>query len=104
MEGADYLLGLDLGQTTDFTALAVIERPPAGGGEPVYALRHLQRFPLGTPYTTIVPTVARLADTGPLRGHSTLVVDQTGVGRPLVEMLFKAPVPCGVVPVTITGG
>ena len=51
---SDYFLGLDLGQTRDFTALAVLERsPPTNAGtaveKPDYALRHLHRFPLGTP-------------------------------------------------------
>ena len=56
----DYFLGLDLGQTRDFTALAVLERsPPTDADTTVeqseYAQRHLHRFPLGTPYTEIVP-------------------------------------------------
>lgn len=46
-------------------------------------------FPLGTPYTEIVPAVARLASSEPLR-DSPLVVDQTGVGRPVVDMLRQA--------------
>jgi len=102
----DYFLGLDLGQTRDFTALAVLERqPPTDAGTavepPEYALRHLHRFPLGTPYTEIVPAVAALVRSGPL-AESPVVVDQTGVGRAVVDMLRQA---IGwVVPVTITGG
>lgn len=100
----DYILGLDLGQTTDYSALAVLERPvDAPLKEVVYALRHLQRFPLGTPYTAIVPGVARIAGKPPLRG-APLVVDQTGVGRPVVDMLRRTPGLTRVVPVTITGG
>jgi hypothetical protein len=105
----DYVVGLDLGQASDFTALAVLERPPPAPTptpreEPIYSVRHLQRFPLGTPYTTIVPAVACLLGTEPLKGCATLVVDQTGVGRALVDMLRRAPVPGRMVPVTITGG
>jgi hypothetical protein len=105
----DYFIGLDLGQTADFTALCVLERPPlARGADPaepeVYSLRHLQRFPLGTPYTEIVPAVAKLAGTQPLGGNAALVVDQTGVGRALVDMLMRTPGIGRVVPVTITGG
>ena len=102
----DYFLGLDLGQTRDFTALAVLERqPPTDAGTavepPEYALRHLHRFPLGTPYTEIVPAVAALVRSGPL-AESPVVVDQTGVGRAVVDMLRQA---IGwVVPVSITGG
>jgi hypothetical protein len=97
-----YFLGLDLGQTQDFTALAVLESQPTTPAEPPdYALRHLRRFPLGTPYTEIVLAIARLAGTHPLSG-SPLVVDQTGVGRAVVDMLRQAA--GWVVPVTITGG
>jgi hypothetical protein len=102
---SDYFLGLDLGQTTDFTAVAVLERPTqVGDGKPNLLLRHLQRFALGTPYTSIVSAVAQLSGTALLRDQATMTVDQTGVGRPLVEMLRQAPVPCRIVPVTITGG
>jgi hypothetical protein len=101
---ADYFMGLDLGQASDFTALAVLERPGAWEGEgPPYAVRHLRRFPLGTPYTEVVPAVARLIAAPPLRGRCTLVADQTGVGRPVVDML-RGAVNCRVVPVTITAG
>jgi hypothetical protein len=100
-----HFIGLDLGQTTDYTALAVVERNWKDlGKDPIYALRHLKRFPLGTPYTEIVPAVARLTANKQLVGNATLVVDQTGVGRPLVEMLRRAPLHCMTIPVTITGG
>ena len=100
----DHVIGLDLGQAQDYTALAVIERPePVRGELPDYALRHLQRFPLGTPYTKIVPAVADLAKSEMLN-HPTLVVDYTGVGRALVDMLKKAQMGCRIVPVTITAG
>jgi hypothetical protein len=98
-----YVLGLDLGQTSDFTALAVLERHAAEmtGQKPDYALRHLRRFPLGTAYTEIVPAVAAVRRSEPLR-QAPLVVDQTGVGRAVVDMLRQSA--CGVIPVTITGG
>src|SRR6516225_12315178 len=88
---SDYFLGLDLGQTRDFTALAVLERSPPTDAEtavepPEYALRHLHRFPLGTPYTEIVPAVAALVRSGPL-AEAPVVVDQTGVGRAVVDMM-----------------
>jgi hypothetical protein len=99
-----YFVGLDLGQAADFTALAVLERPAVPPGvQALYGMRHLQRFPLATPYTEIVPAVARLVADRPLAGHVSLVVDQTGVGRAVVDML-KRSAQCHVVPVTITGG
>lgn len=98
-----YVLGLDLGQTSDFTALAVLERHPmeTPAEKPEYALRHLKRFPLGTAYTEIVPTVGAVRRSEPLR-EAPLIVDQTGVGRAVVDMLRQSA--CGVIPVTIMGG
>ncbi len=98
-----YVVGLDLGQTKDFTALAVLERqaPLSDNDKPDYALRHLKRFALGTAYTDIVPAVATLRRTPALR-DTPLVVDQTGVGRAVVDMLRQSA--GWVVPVTITGG
>lgn len=100
-----FILGLDLGQAQDFTALAVLEQTAldvsSGPVAPEYALRHLRRFPLGTPYTEIVPTVAAIAQS-PALSEAPLVVDQTGVGRAVVDMLRNAA--GWVVPVTITAG
>src|SRR5579862_436703 len=103
----DYYLGLDLGQTTDFTALTVVERSVRFGEqqpELSHAVRHMQRFQLGTPYGEIVDAVARLAGAPPLHGRVVLSVDQTGVGRPVVEMFRKVQLPWRVVSVTITAG
>jgi len=102
----DYIIGLDLGQAQDYSALAVIERPPRipdTNDKPIYSLRHLVRFPLHTPYTTIVPTVAKLTSVPPLKG-SPLVIDHTGVGRALVDMFKQAKTGCHIIPVTITAG
>jgi hypothetical protein len=104
----DYIIGLDLGQTTDFAALALLECVVADTAVtvvdgPIYAVRHLARFPLGTPYTSIVSEVARLANT-PALACSALVVDQTGVGRPVVDAFRQASLSARLVPVTITAG
>ena len=53
-----YFVGLDLGCQQDYTALVVLEQSlladPKSPRRTVayYAARHLERFPLGTPYTT----------------------------------------------------
>jgi len=99
-------VGLDIGQSQDHTALTAVESAEieGGGTERVelwgdlytdvpqdamqaYALRHVQRFELGTPYPKVAEAVAQLMSTDPLQGDATLVVDATGVGRPVVEML-----------------
>src|SRR5262245_56865138 len=99
-----YTIALDLGQAADFSALAVLERVCVPQGRPgAYAVRHLQRFPLGTRYTTIVPAACDIARSTVLRGAPS-VVDQTGVGRPVVEMLARSGLPGQLVAVTITAG
>ena len=122
-------LGLDLGQASDDSALAIAERdrPPrqVGGGtvqyvngrpvpftpspaEPAdYALSWLQRFALKTPYPAIVTSVAtmvrQLASRQPAP-RLALVLDKTGVGAPLLDLFKRERLPGTLVDVTITGG
>ncbi len=109
-----FYAGLDLGQSADFSALAIAERdrPPARAGDPRgdpagYAVPWLQRFPLKTPYPAIVAEVAallrRLAARTPTPAIR-LVVDATGVGRPVVDLLRRERLPARLIEVTITGG
>jgi hypothetical protein len=107
-----YFVGLDLGQAQDYTALAVLARPRLTGGargeaaKPPYAVPHLQRFPLGTPYPRIVERVVELLRTPHLK-DAFVVADQTGVGRAVVDMLTDAMEGRFVgdfCPVTITAG
>jgi hypothetical protein len=110
-----FYIGLDLGQASDFTALAVLERQP----DESLALRQLDRT-RGRPYPRIVQDVARLVDeldkaharprievTGGLTMAvplTALAVDKTGVGRAVTDMLAMTPMPCQIIPVTITAG
>ena len=83
-----FYVGLDLGQSADFTALAVVQ----AGEDKELRLRHLERYPLRTPYTEIADGVVRLVRDPALtvvtervignarRRRSELVVDNTGVG------------------------
>jgi hypothetical protein len=104
-----YFSGLDLGQAQDFTALAVIEKSLLADPERprtkigYYAVRHLERFPLGTPYTEVCARLAELFRAQPMSG-STLAVDQTGVGRPVIDLLRGSPLKAKLCPITITGG
>jgi hypothetical protein len=104
-----FIMGVDLGQAQDYTAICILERKDATVLKPrphverAYELRYLQRPPLGTKYTTIVAQVIGLLDRAPLHRRTTpLVVDRTGVGRGVVDMFTAA----GVRPraITITGG
>jgi hypothetical protein len=68
-------------------------------------LRTLYRYPLNTPYPTIVADVIRrLGGKDAYRTDAVLVVDGTGVGAPVVDMFRFGEVPCTLYPVLITGG
>ena len=108
------VIGLDLGQVRDPSAIAVLERREVQGEwDPVVfghrkeialRLRYLERVPLGTPYAEVVERVRGMTRSVELAGHCRLVVDATGVGRPVVELLESARLGCGIMPVMVTGG
>jgi hypothetical protein len=54
-----------------------------------YRLRHLDRIPLHTDYETIVDYICRIVSRQDLAERTSLVVDATGVGAPVFEMLRK---------------
>ena len=110
----EYFLGLDLGQPGDYTALAALEatKDPHGGGR-TYAVRHLQRWPLGTSFTGIATELDALLrrpprpepphDAPPLSG-CVLAVDGTGVGQPVLEFFRGARLPADLRGVFVTAG
>ena len=96
-----FTVGLDLGQAQDYTALCIMETMGSGDAR-AFHVRHLERFRLGTSYPAIVDRVKNVLATDALRRRSVLVVDASGVGSPVVDLLRQA----GLQPVavTITGG
>jgi hypothetical protein len=110
----EYIVGLDLGQKQDHTAISVLEWAEIGEAvrdaatyewkrDRVMRLVHLERIGLGTAYPGIVDRIRELLSTPQLAG-CTLVVDATGVGLPVVDLLRAARLDCRILPVTITGG
>ena len=112
-----FYVGLDLGQNADYTALAVmqdgVKRNPTGELEKFLHLRHLERYELGTLYPDIAEAVTTLLTTPELspnefdgvrikRTRPELVVDQTGVGPAVTDLLKKKGLRFRAV--TITGG
>jgi hypothetical protein len=101
-----FYVGLDLGQSSDYTALAVVqvvkersEEQPAKISSSLH-LRHLERYPLRTPYTTIADGVAALMRSEQLnvnefdpsrrrtaKARTDLFVDKTGVGAGVTDRL-----------------
>ena len=92
---SSYHVGLDLGQSSDYTAIAIVEHV-----DTALNVRHLRRFPLGTTYPVIVEEVAEMISKIPVTPK--LVVDATGVGRPVVDLLRARGLRLNAV--TITGG
>ncbi len=99
-----YAVGLDVGQTADPSALAVVRKAGAGRAA-AYTRLALRRFELRTAYRDVVDDVHGVLTAAPLKG-STLGIDQTGVGRPVVELALEkfGEGEANIVPVTITGG
>jgi hypothetical protein len=104
-----FVVGADLGQSRDYSAIAVVEwlaatNPVKSTPLPaVFAVRHLERLPLGTPYPQVAARLVTLFDREPLAG-GTLVVDETGVGRPVADLLRTLPLRAALCPLTITSG
>lgn len=106
----DFVGGLDLGQRSDYSALSLLERTTHESGKSAYLVRYLRRWPLGTPYLVppgqppgIGEDLRDLLAKEPLRG-CLLAIDQTGVGRGVVDAYRALDLPVSLVPITITGG
>ncbi|HEY1954370.1 MAG TPA: hypothetical protein VGH28_02135 [Polyangiaceae bacterium] len=112
---ADFFVGLDLGQARDPSALVVVQRvaflpdPPVSNPrrrvafppkprppETHYHVRLCERLRLGTPYADVVRRLVSVV--GSIDAPADVVVDATGVGRPIVELIESA----GVYPIAVT--
>jgi hypothetical protein len=105
-----FLVGLDFGQASELTALAVAEQVKREDGLREYSFRHLHRWPLATPYTSpeggpngIIEYVAELLEALPRK--AILVVDATACGRSVIDMVCRAHLPVNkLISVNIAGG
>ncbi len=102
-----YFLGLDLGQATDYAALVALRRRDVSQDPECslyrYTVRGVRRWELGTPYTAVAEDVTRLVAGPPLAG-CMLGLDATGVGAPVVEMIYRCGPQATIRPVLITSG
>lgn len=114
-----YAFSSDLGQASDYTAHVLVERREdfqRREGKPGsfeyeygrtksyshYDVLDIIRPPLNTPYTEIARDVKRRMEHPLLKGRTTQIVDATGVGRGVVDMMQEI----GLMPecIVITGG
>ena len=110
----EFFIGLDLGQSQDFTAMAILEPVVVTGEWDAVAfahrkmmtlqLRYLERVPLGTTYPEVVARVREVTRSAELRGRCHLQVDGTGVGRPVVDLLRAAELDCPIRAALIVSG
>ena len=112
-----YFIGLDLGQTRNYTAMAVIERrwhqatvnefiqsgSRGYNGEYRYRVVGLDRCSLGTPYPAVVDWVKARLREYPTANIQSLVVDATGVGSAVVDLLKRAKLGINLIGTVVTG-
>jgi hypothetical protein len=113
MNPMPFTLGLDLAQSADHSAIALLEQtaiPQAFDrvtwSQPstiVCDLRYLRRFPKGTPYPDIVDFLETTLQAPPLHRQTTLVCDATGLGAPFIDMLRRAQLDAPILPIILTG-
>jgi hypothetical protein len=105
----ELLMGVDIGQKRDPTAICLAEacyRRVEESCEYHFLIRHLERLPLGTLYPEVASRIGRIATkTRNLAGHwPRLLVDATGVGQPVVDLLQSHVPYSAVVAVYFTHG
>jgi hypothetical protein len=103
-----YFCGLDLGQQQDYSAFIILER--GGFTPPTYTFdcRFLHRWQLKTAYPQIVADSVRWMNSESLNigvhSQTTLAIDKTGVGAPVVDLFKRETMHARLVPILITGG
>jgi hypothetical protein len=96
-----FFIGVDLGQSSDPTAIAMVRRVGEEKAA-VFQVGHLARVALHTTYPAIVSLVKHLMSHPICAGNVDLAIDQTGVGGPVADIFRQAGIDfTGVV---ITGG
>lgn len=102
-------IGVDIGQKRDPTAICVAEkssRHVEGRAEEHFIVRHLERLQLGTPYPEAAQRVGEIIDQlqPKVRGSLILLVDATGVGKPIVDLVGEQASGISLVAVYFTHG
>lgn len=116
----EYIFTADLGTVNDYTAYSLVQHfhekqeGLAVNGTVAkklstedryisrYNLTYLERVPLGTTYPDQVADIKQKLENPQLQGRTTLLVDMTGVGVAIYQMMREVKLePVGI---TITGG
>lgn len=112
-----FVMGVDLGQSQDPTALVVLHhrrapldtwtvnenaRKTKQDVEELFDCVVAERVPLNTSYPDIVAHVGEVLNRPPLHDRCDLVIDESGVGRPVGDLFDVAGL--GPIRASITGG
>src|SRR5271167_2432584 len=95
-----FYIGVDLGKKRDPATVAIVEKQVY----PELLLRHLERMPLGTPYTAVVERLKEIVAHEELAGQCHVTVDATSMGEPVVDLIRSSRLGCELTAVTMTGG
>ena len=106
MNSKFFYVGVDLGEVNDYSAVTILEktfemdtRPHSYKQVGVYSVTHLERFRIT--YPDVVSRVKTLFRNPKLK-DAVLIVDETGCGRPVADMMEKENL--RPVRISITGG
>lgn len=106
------IISADLGQAFDYTAISVIERVISGRGfkgyngkgEQMFYLRHVERM-RGVEYPEVVDRIKQLYNSEALKSvNKAVVIDLTGLGRPVYDIMRQAGFRRSMNAINITGG
>ena len=107
-----FIISADLGQANDYTAITVIDRQVTGYGvlgadgygERMQHVRHIERI-RGVEYPAIVDRLAQIYRSEALAGvPKSVVIDYTGLGRPVYDLMRMAGFRYSLNAISITGG
>lgn len=107
-----WIISADLGQANDYTAISILERIITGNGvlgidrrgERIINLRHIERM-RGVEYPAIVDRMKQLYLSPALIDQTkAVVIDYTGLGRPVYDMMKQAGFYWSLNAISITGG
>jgi hypothetical protein len=103
-----YFCGLDLAQTSDYSALIILERRGFTPQNYTFDCRHLHRWQLKTAYPQIVADTVRWMNSEAVnkgvKSRPTLAIDKTGIGAPIYDLFKAEKMHARLVPILITGG
>ena len=114
-----FFISADLAQVNDYTAITIIEEVETRSGE-VYNsnfgyvpkeitrelhLRHIERPERGTTYPKIVERIKELYNSPQIKSsRTTVIIDITGVGRPVWDLMKSVGFRYQLKGISITGG